>query len=113
MDNRILLELLEQYQTQDMKINIGNFETFHTMERVLKQYRIRADDRKIKIFGKDKNLTSNAIYIDSALISDFRQDNMLNIKLLQFTYKEKYKVEIKIKKKIEAFGETPISNHTL
>lgn len=104
-------------QLEHMKIDVLDLQSLEISSWFLSEYKIRADDKKIRIYGKDKDLSYHWIEFlkDKKLFSQFKQDDIFDmIKYLQFTYKGRYKVEIKfetIKKKVEVFGKTSTLNH--
>lgn len=117
MDNQILKTLLTN-QLNHMRIDVLDLQSLEMSSWFLSEYRIRADDGKMRIYGKDKDLSYHWIEFtrDKKLFSEFMQDDIFDmIKFLQFTYKERYKTEIKIqitKKKAEAIGKTSTFNQT-
>ena len=117
MDNQIL-EMLVANQSNQMHIDVLDLHSSEMSSWFLSEYKIRADDRKMKIYGKDKDLSYHWIEFiqDENLFSHIRQDDIFDIiKCLQFTYKERYNVGIKIqtiKKKVEVFGKTSTFTQT-
>ena len=111
MDNQILKTLVAN-QSNQMRVDVLDLHSSEMSSWFLSEYKIRADDRKIKIYGKDKDLSYHWIEFiqDENLFSHIKQDDIFDIiKCLQFTYKERYNVGIKIqtiKKKAEVFGKT-------
>lgn len=98
MDNQIL-EMLAANQSNQMHIDVLDLHSSEMSSWFLSEYKIRADDRKMKIYGKDKDLSYHWIEFiqDENLFSHIRQDDIFDIiKCLQFTYKERYNVGIKI-----------------
>lgn len=117
MDNQIL-EMLAANQSNQMHIDVLDLHSSEMSSWFLSEYKIRADDRKMKIYGKDKDLSYHWIEFiqDENLFSHIRQDDIFDIiKCLQFTYKERYNIGIKIqtiKKKAEVFGKTSTFTQT-
>ena len=117
MDNQIL-EMLAANQSNQMRVDVLDLHSSEMSSWFLSEYKIRADDRKMKIYGKDKDLSYHWIEFiqDDNLFSHIKQDDIFDIiKCLQFTYKERYNVGIKIqtiKKKVEVFGKTSTFTQT-
>lgn len=117
MDNQILKTLVAN-QSNQMHIDVLDLHSSEMSSWFLSEYKIRADDRKIKIYGKDKDLSYHWIEFiqDENLFSHIKQDDIFDIiKCLQFTYKERYNVGIKIqtiKKKAEVFDKTSTFTQT-
>lgn len=117
MDNQIL-EMLAANQSNQMHIDVLDLHSSEMSSWFLSEYKIRADDRKMKIYGKDKDFSYHWIEFiqDENLFSHIRQDDIFDIiKCLQFTYKERYNVGIKIqtiKKKAEVFDKTSTFTQT-
>lgn len=116
MDNQIL-NMLVANQSNQMRVDVLDLHSSEMSSWFLSEYKIRADDGKIKIYGKDKDLSYHWIEFiqDENLFSNIKQDDIFDIiKCLQFTYKG-YNVGIKIqttKKKAEVFGKTSTSTQT-
>lgn len=117
MDNQIL-KALTMNQLNQMRIDVLDLQSAEMSTWFLSEYKIRADDGKIRIYGKDKDLSYHWIEFvqDKKLFSQSKQGDIFNmIKYLQFTYKDRYKIEIKIqtiKKKAEAIGKTSTFKQT-
>lgn len=117
MDNQILKTLLTN-QLNHMRIDVLDLQSLEMSSWFLSEYKIRADDGKMRIYGKDKDLSYHWIELirDEKLFSQFMQDDIFDmIRFLQFTYKDRYKIEIKIqtiKKKAEAIDKTSTFNQT-
>ena len=56
MDNQILKTLVAN-QSNQMHIDVLDLHSSEMSSWFLSEYKIRADDRKMKIYGKDKDLS--------------------------------------------------------
>lgn len=117
MDNQIL-KVLMLNQLNHMRIDVLDLHSLEMSSWFLSEYKIRADNKTMRIYGKDKDLSYHWIDLirDKKMFSRFMQDDIFDmIKFLQFTYKDRYKIEIKIqttKKKAEVIGETSTFKQT-
>lgn len=101
-----ILEMLVLNQLQPMRIDVCDIQASEVSSWFLSEYRIRSEDGKIRIFGRDKDLSYHWIEIinDDLLISDLKHGNIFNVRSLRFTYKNRYEITIQIqiiKKKAE------------
>lgn len=100
-----------------MKVDMYDTKTQGISSWFMNKYRIRSDDEKIIIYGKDEDISCHWIKLAvGSMIADFQQDSIFNVIILRFTYNDRYLVEMKIdtlKKKIEAFGKTSIFKQRL
>lgn len=107
-----ILQILINNECMSMKVDMYDTKTQGISSWFMNKYKIRADDKKIIIYGKDEDVACHWIKLAvDSMITDFEQDSIFNVIVLRFTYNNRYLVEMKIdtlKKKIEAFGKTPI-----
>ena len=111
-----ILEMLTLSQLQPMRVDVYDMQASEVSSWFLSEYRIRSKDGKIRIFGRDKDLSYHWIEFinDDLLIADLKQGNIFNVRSLRFTYKNRYEITIQIqiiKKKAEVFGKTSTSNY--
>ena len=80
MDNQILKTLVAN-QSNQMHIDVLDLHSSEMSSWFLSEYKIRADDRKMKIYGKDKDLSYHWIEFiqDENLFFHIRQDDIFDI----------------------------------
>ena len=61
MDNQILKTLVAN-QSNQMHIDVLDLHSSEMSSWFLSEYKIRADDRKMKIYGKDKGMINYLLY---------------------------------------------------
>ena len=92
-----LLQILRNNECMSMKVDMYDTKTQGISSWFMNKYKIRADDKKIIIYGKDEDVACHWIKLAvDSMITDFQQDNIFNVIVLQFTYDDRYLVEMKI-----------------
>lgn len=113
--NNDLFKILRDNEHDSIRINMYDTNTQGISSWFMNEYRIRSDDEKFVVYGKDEDVSYHWIELASnSMITDFEQDKIFNVIILRFTYKDRYLVEMRIntlEKKIEALKKTSIPIH--
>lgn len=95
LDN--LLEILRSNECMSMKVDMYDTKTKGISSWFMNEYRIRSDDKKIVIYGKDEDVSCHWIKLAAnSVMTNLQQDNVFDVIVLRFTYNDRYFIEIKI-----------------
>lgn len=95
--NNDLFKILRDNERDSIRINMYDVDTQGISSWFMNEYRIRSDDEKFVVCGKDEDISYHWIELASnSMITDFEQDKIFNVIILRFTYKDRYLVEMRI-----------------
>ena len=95
--NNDLFKILRDNERDSIRINMYDVNTQGISSWFMNEYRIRSDDEKFVVCGKDEDISYHWIELASnSMITDFEQDKIFNVIILRFTYKDRYLVEMRI-----------------